>query len=153
MLACMGILLITGACALFVKYQPRILENQMLCGMMAVMGLVALLAGQGNGLFTAVQVGLGVAMAVCCTLRVRREYACRLRRQRRMRALHRAPVGAGPLKRASGPVDRAFGRAYTGWQIMRTQRSGRKGCGVCWITYMRPCGLPPPCCCSSGLGR
>ena len=39
MLACMGILLITGACALFVKYQPRILENQMLCGMMAVMGL------------------------------------------------------------------------------------------------------------------
>ena len=40
MLACMGILLITGACALFVKYQPRILENQMLCGMMAVMGLV-----------------------------------------------------------------------------------------------------------------
>ena len=57
MLACMGILLITGACALFVKYQPRILENQMLCGMMAVMGLVALLAGQGNGLFTAVQVG------------------------------------------------------------------------------------------------
>ena len=87
MLACMGILLITGACALFVKYQPRILENQMLCGMMAVMGLVALLAG--------------AAMAVCCTLRVRREYACRLRRQRRMRALHRAPVGAGPLKRAS----------------------------------------------------
>ena len=101
MLECVGILLVIGACALFVKYQPRILENQMLCGMMAVMGLVALLAGQGNGLFTDVQVGLGVAMAVCCTLRVRREYACRLRRQRRMRALHRALVGAGPLKRAS----------------------------------------------------
>ena len=101
MLECVGILLVIGACALFVKYQPRILENQMLCGMMAVMGLVSLLAGQGNGLFTAVQVGLGAAMAVCCTLRVRREYTCRLRRQRRMRALHRAPVGAGPLKRAS----------------------------------------------------
>ena len=66
MLECVGILLVIGACALFVKYQPRILENQMLCGMMAVMGLVALLAGQGNGLFTAVQVGLGVAMAVWC---------------------------------------------------------------------------------------
>lgn len=46
MLACMGILLITGACALFVKYQPRILENQMLCGMMAVMGLLPCLRGR-----------------------------------------------------------------------------------------------------------
>ena len=101
MLECVGILLVIGACALFVKYQQRILENQMLCGMMAVMGLVSLLAGQGNGLFTAVQMGLGITMAICCTLRVRREYACRLRRQRRMRTLHRAPVGAGPLKRAS----------------------------------------------------
>lgn len=98
MLACMGILLITGACALFVKYQPRILENQMLCGMMAVMGLVALLAGQGNGLFTAVQVGLGVAMAVCCTLRVRREYACRLRPAKEDASPAPRAVGAGPLQ-------------------------------------------------------
>ena len=65
MLECVGILLVIGACALFVKYQPRILENQMLCGMMAVMGLVSLLAGQGNGLFTAVQVGLGRSAARC----------------------------------------------------------------------------------------
>ena len=98
---CVGILLVNGACALYVNKQPQKSENRMLYGTIAVMGLVSLLAGQGNGLFTAVQVGLGAAMAVCCTLRVRREYACRLRRQRRMRALHRAPVGAGPLKRAS----------------------------------------------------
>ena len=30
---------------------------------------------------------------------------------------------------------------------IKTDKIGR------WITYMRPCGLPPPCCCSSGLGR
>ena len=74
MLEFIGILMIAGACTLFVQYQPKTDANRMLCAMMAVMGLVSLLAGQGNLFFTGVQSILELAMGFCCTLRVRREY-------------------------------------------------------------------------------
>lgn len=95
-----GVLLIAGACALFVQYRPKSDENQMLCVMMAVMGLVSLLAGQGSLLFTIVQTALALAMGACCAVRVRREFVYRKRRARRIRALHRAPICAGQLRRA-----------------------------------------------------
>ena len=96
----LGVLMIGGVCALVVQYRPRADENRMLCAMAAVMGLVTLIAGQGNALFSAVQAALDIAVGVCCALRLRREYLCRRRRQRRMRALRRAPVCHVPLRRA-----------------------------------------------------
>ena len=100
MLEFIGILMIAAACTLFVQYQPKTDANRMLCAMMAVMGLVSLLAGQGNLFFTGVQSILELAMGFCCTLRVRREYLFRIRRTRRLRALHRASVQSRQVKRA-----------------------------------------------------
>lgn len=96
----MGILWICGACALFVQYKPKSDENRMLCGLMAVMGLVALIAGQGNLLFTVVQLVLELTVGACCALRVRAEYLCRRRRQRKLHALRRAQMCAKPVPRA-----------------------------------------------------
>ena len=70
MLEFIGILMIAGACTLFVQYQPKTDANRMLCAMMAVMGLVSLLAGQGNLFFYRSTeyfgIGDGILLYIAC---------------------------------------------------------------------------------------
>lgn len=83
-----GIAVLLLAAYSFFKYRPASRGSRELCGLTALMGLLAAGAGTGSWKFQAIQTVLLAVVGVCCFVQLRRESILRARRARRRR-LHR----------------------------------------------------------------
>lgn len=93
----LGIAMLLFSGILILKYRPKQKENRILCGMAALMGLVALLTGNQMAVWMQViQITMLVLVAAVCVIRLHAEKVVRSRRRKARHTLRQVPVRAVP---------------------------------------------------------
>ena len=93
----LGITMLLFSGMLMLKYRPKQKENRILCGMAALMGVVALLTGNQMVMWMQlVQVAMLAVVAAVCIIRLHAEKVLRTRRQRVRRAARRVAANTLP---------------------------------------------------------